>query len=688
MSGPEDGREPAAERTSRLAVPDCGPLAEAGTAHLAREARASLYAAGTGAGTGAETGAADDPAGPGPGPRAEGPVPAEELARLRRVYRKPAGHDALRDRLAAARALALCGDHGTGRAATALTLLGELAGGRVRRLALSTARVTPDSGAVDKGHGYLLEVPADALRAGPERHLDLLRALFTEREGYAVVLVADEETADRLLRDRRHAAAHQPPPAHDVLQAHLADLLAGEPEALAAARRTAARADLWHAVGLDEPRPGEAAWLAGRLAAHARGRLTDAELLDACRSLAPRQARAWLAGADCPAALPDALPALRATALRVALAVFNGAPHSVAAEAAELLTWELAVALDPQYAPGRALFGPPDAARLAAARATAGTGAADLGDAAVPVRVARYRGRLLAPAVLSELWDGHHNLRAPVARWLRELCDDPRPQVWVRAAAAAGALCARDLLYGLTELLLPLARAGSPVRRPAAATAVAEAARDPGVRPAVAALLRDWAAAGPADEPLRLTAALAHGYGLVADSVRAALDELGRADWPDGGAAASLSVARLLAGPEPRPVLARLGQWLGEEQPGLRELALLTVLRALTLRASRLWGGWETSLCEPYGRWPLAGALLAARPECAERLAGLVRAALTSPRSAAAAQEALVAWLRRATGDQAQLRTLGDFLPLLTGEAGGAAGGRAAARIREVLETL
>ncbi|WP_234365686.1 hypothetical protein [Streptomyces sp. RTd22] len=724
MSGPDGIDTPADPGPRRLDIPRGGPLdgaGEAGGARAAREARAHLRLTDC---PPRPPGAADEHR-----PFPEGPVAREELALMRRVHRPAPGHAAMRERLRHTHLLALCGEPGTGRACTGLALLAELtdhggpvdlaeragsagaaecaevadsagtadpaepaapAGGLVIRLGPGdlpglSAEDLPAGPRIERGHGYLLELPADETDPGPL--LDRLRARFAERGAFGVVLVAGGPAADRLLSARRHAVPYEPPPAAEVLDHQLSDLLADKPaELLDLARATAVRPDVADALGLDEPRPGEAARFARHLAAHAEGRLSDEGLLERCRAFAPEQARAWFDGAGRPGTLPAALPALRTAALRIALAVFNGSAHSLTAEAAELLTWELAVTLDPQYAPGRPLFAVRPGAGLAAARAVGCDGVEDLGDASVPVRAVRFQGRRLASAVLYEAWDGHHNVRGPMARWLRALCDDPRPQVWVRAAVAAGVLCARDYLYGFVELLLPLARADSPVQRMAAATALAEAARDEGVRPAVDGLLRGWALGDDAGE--RETAVLAHGYGLAAGSVRASLEELARLAYTDDGRTTSYSVLRLLAGTDPEAVLAALAAWLHDTRRPRRDLALLTVLRAVTTRTSHLWGLGEVPELEPYAAWPLATALLAARPGSAPRFAELLRAALTWARSAAAAEDALVGWIRRAARDDRQLAVLYGFLPRLAHDGDEPLDVRAATRIREVLEAL
>ncbi|MEU7158552.1 hypothetical protein [Streptomyces chrestomyceticus] len=692
-----DGRTPDGdgppEEKPRLDAPKGSPLGgagEAGGARTAREARTSLHIEGdsqifdgnTFYQTQVRIGTDDV--------FVDGPVPDEEMERLERVYCPPPGYDAMEVRLRRTHLLALCGEHGTGRTSTGLALLQEVATG-VSRLDPATALDSVGQEKFETGRGYLLELPAEDAGvvpaasggsgrdggdgpgngAGPhlsDLHLDRLSALLAQRGAYGVLVVGAGDFADRLVRGR-YGAQCTPPPAHEVLKQHVEDSLSDVgPELCRLALRNAERPDVKQALGLDALRPGEAARFAGHLAAHARGEADDAQLLAQCATFAPRQAREWLAGADRPGTLPEALPALRAAALRLSLAAFNGSAESLVTEAAELLAWELAVTLDPQYAPGRPLFTAKTEARLAAARAVPEQVVEDLGDAAIPVRAMRFQGRRLATAVLYEAWDGYHNVRGPLTRWLRSLCDDQRPQVWVRAAVAAGILCARDYLYGFSEVLLPLARADSPVQQMAAATALAETSRDPQVRPAVRGLLREWARGD--DRSACETAAFTHGYGMAAGSVAESLDELARIGCrEDGGKpadAASYSVVRLLAGPEPEVVLRRLARWLGDPRQIRQNLALMVVLRALSTRTSHLWGlQGDSRVQESYGSWTLAAALVAAHPDRAPWLADLVHSALNTARAGVAAQEQMGGWMRRAAKDPRQLDVLCGFLPRL-----------------------
>lgn len=622
----------------------------------------------------------------------QGPVPPETLVHLGQVYCETAGYQRMKERLRDHRVLVLCGEPGSGRKATALALLDELTGGKVFRLDPRHGVDEMTEEVLQEGGGHLLELLAEDVRAegeprhsrsGPgdraaarrpatrlsELHLDRFGDLLRGRNAFGVVLVENGELADRLLRGR-YGTYCAPPPADEVLHRHLRLQLRAEPgEALGAARALARRADVVTALGLEELRPREAARLADHLARHWRGEVTDDQLLSDCATFVTSQAREWFAGADRPGTLPEALPVLNAGAFRVAVAVFDGSAYSLAAEAAELLAWELAVTLDPEHAPGRRLFGTHAEHRPVLARAVLEDGELDLGPATVPIRAVRFQGEALAGAVLGEVWHGYHNVRGPVARWLRALCDDVRPEVWVRASIAAGVLCSWDWIHGFRELVVPLAVTDEPVARMAAATALAESARDPRIRPAVADVLKNWAVSG--EDALVGTALLAHGYVLAAGDVPGSLDALARVvrtrEATDGDvlAPASFSVARLLASGEPEPVLSRLHQWLDDGRMVLANLVHLTVIRALNTRTTHLWGLRDVPELDPHASRPLVTALLATRPELAPELARLLRHTLATARSGGAALEALGSLIRRAAKDPEALGHVCRFLPLL-----------------------
>ncbi|WP_051969752.1 hypothetical protein [Kitasatospora azatica] len=604
-----------------------------------------------------------------------GPVPEPELRRVRRVYREPEGYVRLRQALRLHRVLVLGGAPGTGRTCTALALLDEMTtrqeddSERVLRVDQSldvptlTETITAQQ---DRPHrGHLLELTAQSPK---ELQLDALAAALTKTQSYAVLVVS----AASSLLSGRYGLLCPPAPTEQLLRARLEVLLAERPELADQAEALAQQAELREAVGLEELRPVEAELLADLLAERLLGRIGQPELLTGCRSLALQQAREWFAGADQEITEPStAAGVLHPTATRIALAVLNGAAHSTVAEAAHLLTWELAVTRDPVSAPARPLFGDDPVSDLAFLRAELTDGEVETAGIATPARLVRYRGPALPAAVLTEVWDRHHPARAPITRWLRMLADDPRPQLWIRAALAAGELCTRDFAHGYEELVRPLATAGTLRRRLFAALLLDQAARHSSHRQVVHALVRDWAESG--FERLRWTAACALGYGHAADSVTAALDTLGRIGAQQDSAqpaVATVNVVRLLSGTDDLAVLRRTADWIGDRRPAYQDLGLLCTVKAAATEVSEVWDDEAAPDLAELQDLPLPLALATARPDRAVPLANLFWSALNTPRSHEAAMEVLEAWLRAAAEPDSRPAVrdgLAALLPLLIG---------------------
>ncbi|MGV9263419.1 hypothetical protein ACWDRR_02000 [Kitasatospora sp. NPDC003701] len=568
---------------------------------------------------------------------------------------------------------------------------------RVSRVSPETAVPQLTTTVHDTGgqrHGYLLELPSGHVSTGlppSELELDALAAALAGVDSYAVLVVAAGPTATPLLSGR-YGRICPPAPTEELLRARLTANLAArdartaetgdtaetegtdEPgngrgdgpargtddEAAARAAWAAELADdpeLRAGVGLEDLRPAEAELLADLIAAHVLGRLTREELLGGCRSLAPQQAQEWFAGADREIAGAaeetgrSAATVLHPTASRIALAVLNGAVHSTVAEAAHLLTWELAVARDPGNTPARPLFCDDPVSDLAYLRAELAEGEVETAGISAPARIVRYRGSALPAAVLAEVWDRHHPAREPMVRWMRLLADDPRPEIWVRAALASGELCARDFANGYEKLVRPMATARTTQRRAFAATVLDQTARHESHRPAVRALVRDWTRS---DSPrLRWTAALALGFGHAAP-VEAALDGLARIgtdEEDDQAPIASHSVVRLLSGPDDRAVLRRLADWTGDQRVPHQDLGLLTVVRLALTTVGEVWDGEASPDLGDYLDWPLPLALAVTRPDRTGPLADLMWTALRTPRSHEAATDCLEFWLRGAVVD-------------------------------------
>lgn len=589
-----------------------------------------------------------------------GPVPDEELRRLRRRFTKPPGYDEFKRRLAADRLLVLSGQPGTGRMHTALSLLDDVSHGKVARLdpGSDLTALSAGSGAVETGHGYALE--PDGGRLPAELHLDRLCKLLGERDAYAVLLAVPDPGDPGSGRGRYHRA-HEPADPDAVRDAHLAAELDKEPperrqEALLVAARPRIRA----ALGLDGLLPAEAALLARLLARHVTGELTEDRLVARCQGFAVDQVRQWFAGG----ARAESLPALRDAAYRIALAVFGGSSFSIVAEAAEQLAWELAVTIEPERVTGRPLLSDGLEARLASARAVVETRPQPVvAGQDIPVRTVRFRGERLAPALLAHLWEHHHNMRAPVLRWLDSLCQDRREDVRTRAAVVAGELCRHDCAHTLSDLLIPMAEAEQALRGLFVATALESVLTDAQVGTALRTLVTSWGES--ADVNQRWTAAAVLSRGTATAGVAEALGRLGRiGTWEEGRlrVVAGESVVHLAGAGPGREPLARIRTWLGDNRRHHQDLGLVTTVLLAEFLVEQLWNPAP----ELAGRekWPLPLALAAAHPERAAEIAGLIWTALNTSRSYEAALEAVAEWLRTCRGTPWEGELL-RFLPLL-----------------------
>ncbi|MDH2387884.1 hypothetical protein QCN29_03590 [Streptomyces sp. HNM0663] len=675
-SGAGEGRRPEGAASGEAGRSFSGvrsSVADSGAAYAAQQAGANFRVHGYNTvvdGQNAYVHAGDVHHHHGTGPRlslVSGSVPREELRDLRLVFVEPTRYRRLQAELRRERLLVLCGDAGSGRAFTAVSLLDEAARGEVHRMDSATEidRIAEED--IRPERGYLLEVSGDddarqADQAGEGLaelvvrlarrpagvHLDRLRDLLQRTSSFAVLVVDPGGFADELLRGR-YARMFEPPDPQMVLRAHLLRELGQGRTGTVEQAMTLANTDaVQEALGLDVLRPHEAVTLSGLLARQVRGEIGEQELLAECGRFAEHQARSWFSGAG-RGASPGATPnTLRIAAFRCALAAYNGSPYGLAAEAAERLAREFMTTATPEEEPGRPLFTDSQETQLSAARAVLEESEAELAGVRVKTTRVRFQGRALSLAVLLEVWSRHHDARGPLIRWLRAQCDDPRPAVWLPAAVTCGVLLRHDSAYVLHELLLPLSASLSDTPRRAAATAMAAAAEDPGTRLMLDSVLQLWA---EGDDPeLRRSTALAHGFGVIAPDTAACLSSLGRLarrdDWDLMGDVA-YSVARLLAGDDPSTVVSRIGMWLADGRRSHNDLGLLSVIQIASLRTWAVWTLEERSSLEPYGDWPLLATLLATRPDQRTRLADLMRFALETSRSRSAAVDALTEWLRR-----------------------------------------
>ncbi|MFE9423575.1 hypothetical protein ACFYNO_11515 [Kitasatospora sp. NPDC006697] len=570
-----------------------------------------------------------------------GPVPEADLTGLASAFVHPPGYPELARRLDEERLLVLAGVPGTGRTACALTLLNAATGGRVLRLDPDCDLAELAQEDLKDGHGYLLEPAAGS--APDPLVLDRFHAQLAGHGARAVLLVEPNGS------DGRHRAEHRPPDEERVVHRHLwlrlPDLDPEEIQALVAAAREPQVRDL---LGLEELFPAEAAGLAALLADRRLGTLTEEAFEAACAGFAPAQAARWFGTGR----RADSAPALRAAALRTALAVLDGAPLHAVVEAAEQLAWEFGVTVRPKRTPGRPVFADSLDDQLAAARAVAEPGTESVsGTREAAITRVRFRGARLGPAVLEHLWQQRPNARGPLIRWLTGLAGEDRAAVSVRAALTGGRLFALDGRQVLEGLIGPLVAREEYWAKRAVGLVLAEAAEQPGMGPVVHDVIGQWLQHEEGEWRAAAAAALCHPS--AARSRQSALDRIARLALTEvheqmwAGAEAVVELA--VAGPA-GPVLARIRRWLSHRRPEYQNLGLVS---SLWLIRTRVWQCWNpTGPLLEREDWPIGPALVVAEPELALELAGLLWTALNTPRSYLVAREAVSELLRAAPGKE------------------------------------
>ncbi len=608
---------------------------------------------------------------------APGPVRPEDLERIRSRYSQIAEYDGILAMLVERKLVLLCGFPDTGRATTALRVLDEVAHGTVFRLGIEDLTSIAETDLKDGG-GYLIDLtqcPSGQSLAEPQ--LDRLSNVLGKCGSFGVVLT---ERHHGSLDGYLHNCS--PPDPDMLLRRHLIREIRDDDEEKLEGRllELSAQPRLRDAIG-PRPRPVETLAFARLLVEHGRGTITLEDVEADCAELIRRQVVEWFAGLRGLRRSDAADHALRLASFMIALAVFNGSPYYIVREAGERLALDLMRTLWPKRVPGRPLTGDDREPWLAAARAKLVDGYITKGSARVPSQQVEFEDMRFPHAVLSHVWLTHHNLREPLRRWLTEQSRDPRDFIWVRAAQAAGLLCALDFPYTFHDMLAPAAESKDVLEREFAAVAVDQAALDDQVRPIVTAHLKSWVRGTP---ELQCTVANTLGYEVGLASVEKSLNWLRilgtrtetksdmaptlqrRLVWISGK-----SMAKLFASGAAAPVLDMLGEWIKpRERLSLHELAAWTILEMASfyvddlLHANALLRREHRVPAKERKNWPALLALQEDDTELTTPIADLLRHALRS-RHSDLAEEVLEGWLRAGEDDESCVDALAEFMPNL-----------------------
>jgi hypothetical protein len=618
-----------------------------------------------------------------------GSVRDDVLDWVRSRYVEVPGYDDMAAILRDRRVLLLRGHPGTGRFTTGLHLLDEVASARLFRTDGKKAVSEPKKRDFPEEHaGYVAELSREDGVAVTEEQLDKLRDVMAARSAFCV-LISDTDSRDVALFGG-YAASYEPPDPDALLRRHAEEeVLPGDPPELEQ-RLTELRAADWVAKALGpRPRPMEVVRVAIRLAEHARGAMSRAEVEAEAAEAVRFQVSEWFAPLQAMKAGAEHDEAFQLAAFRIALAVLNESPYPMVAQAARQLGLKLIRASADKETKHASLFSDDHASRLPALRAEMCAGWTTFGTVRLSMELLAFHDGRYPQAILRYVWKNHQGMAGIVVEWLRELCAHVRPVVWVRAAQAVGFLGSLDFGEIFTNAIHPAAQSddeedfvASWYTRTAAAVALDQAAQhDETLSAAIHERLRSWRRTGSFAE--RWTAAATYGFvlgGRKVDDSLTALRVLGTPterrqaladDELDDRALvviAGLSIAKLFAFGESEAVLDRLETWIADRRISLRSLALSAIRQLATLYGFELdhpaigAGRDASTVPERMKRWPLLLSVHVRNPELTMRIATLVRELLRREGDQIAKQT-LGKWIRQSERNAELLEVLADFIP-------------------------
>ena len=612
-----------------------------------------------------------------------GAVREEVLTWIRARYLEVDRHDLMLKTLRSRRVIVLRGQPGTGRVTTALHLLDTVAEGRVFRLDSGETITSLTEAGITEGNGYVAELSRRLGNVLTEAHLDKMRDLYEKAEAFCVLVVDADFRHDDLFGG--YAFTCLAPDPGSLLRRH-ADHEARAQDMPDFEDRVSELLETnWVSDALGPcPRPLESVRMAALLAEHVRGKLTEEDVRYQAAQAISYQITEWFAALQAAQRGDELDEALRLAAFRIALAVLNESSYHLVAEAAGQLSAKLIAAIGGRHIPRTPLFSDDPEGRLPALRAKMIDGYAMFSHVRVPMRMLAFQDERYPIAILRYVWENHHRMRAVIALWLKKLCRDDKPVLWVRAAQATGYVCGLDPLLAYREIILPAAETADTkrdfwVRRMSAAIALGQAADGADMRPAIRERLRYWRRYG--SPALRWSAAAVHGLATGRWPIEESLDELRILGTPSEQRLpmdqdddlelvwiSAYSVARLLAFGEVWPVLDRLKLWIHSERSSVRRLAVYAMAHLIGFygfELDYLWvsaGSARPLLPEGADRWPLLLALQAQDPGLTEPIADLLRQ-LFRVREGSIARDSLGKWIRAGARDAKCLDVLVGLLP-------------------------
>ncbi|MFE2292672.1 hypothetical protein [Streptomyces sp. NPDC059452] len=586
------------------------------------------------------------------------------------VHEKVAGHADMALSLKEHRLVVLQGPPGTGRYATAATLLAAFCA----RYALHTLH--RDEGDVlqgayeqaetllGEGRGYVVDVGAQPYGV---RTLETLARRATLAGAYVVVI---GELAPYGTDWPQHLVfEHGRPDLSAVLEAHLRALLAthrghctvgrgcrpADVEAYIA--RLAGERRIERALGMAAS-VAEVVRLARKLAGHIHSDEADiAGAIGEWRDRLPLLARQLLSPGN--ASDPDALLDPHRQAIRIAYACFHGHPLADVIETGNLLSGTVLPRFETRDTEPVNLVFAREMDRLVPREMRAPETWATTVRADGPRRAALVNPELL-PALLEVAWHSYGDLQKPLLRWLEAIVSRNTTRksrvperIRVRVAEIVGILMRFDFDFVYRETVHPWAVGRSSVHQQCAALALEMAASQEALSRRVASRLKNWT--GGHNQGLHNSAARTYGTTVGLQDLPVALRELRRLGTKPQLAssnAVAFSMASLFLEGPVDPVADELDAWITSADDYLPQHAVRSMLALgrFTVRTPRR------------GR-PALAELALADERRRHLLVSLLRRALTTQETSARTWTLLERWLTGAEGDEGLERLFEEIVP-------------------------
>ncbi|MFI9536886.1 hypothetical protein ACIG56_27005 [Nocardia fusca] len=429
-------------------------------------------------------------------PVERGEVSTERLAHIERVFVEPAGFGELRRTLTTQSILLLRAPQGWGRTTAALRVLDECCSTRVYTLEPDVELrsldidLTPDT-------GYLMEW------FGPDQagrlhrfHLEQLSAEL-RKQGCRLVVLLDAATEFASDLGEFLLDGGAPADVTEVVRNHTGYHLNGDPADIldhSEIRRLMGR------YTKQRPSARVLAQLGEELAGLTAGRGDLAEIVRRHDAEIGTGLRQWF---------DDELSA-EARAFTIALAVFNGMPLYMVADAARMLARAIASEEEPDQTPAWPVFGSRNSELVAAARARSRRSTEDTVYGEISVEIVEFTYGYHAPEILDLVRREYHSGHELMREWLRTLGYTSDFRVCTRAGAAAGWLATFEFEQARIKLIEPWARSGSRYGRSAAVAALYFPFLYSGLAPLVSRMLAGWL---QRDQPLALRVTAARALG-------------------------------------------------------------------------------------------------------------------------------------------------------------------------------